>query len=149
MRAPPRAMDHGLQRLLTDVAARVAPLPVATGSLKLGLSVVSKWLMVGFIAGLGGAGAASQIFAPNSSSSPALTLNAPPYAPTSSETNRNTRAPRSNSIRISVSTSVIARLMVLPFAKGMAQKAQWCMHPVDTRITVIPVPASSRGVRTS
>jgi len=59
---PPRALEHGLSRLLTDVAQQVAPLPVATGSLKLGLSVASKWLIGGFLLGLTGAGAASQIW---------------------------------------------------------------------------------------
>jgi hypothetical protein len=89
VRAPPRAMEHGLTRLLTDVTARVAPLPVATGSLKLGLSVVSKWLMVGFIAGLGGAGAASQIFAPNAvaaPSAPVRVVNVAPVTPAATET---------------------------------------------------------------
>lgn len=61
---PPRALEHGLSRLLSDVAQQVAPLSVATGSLKLGASLVSKWLVAGFVVGLAGAGTASQIWAP-------------------------------------------------------------------------------------
>lgn len=70
VRAPTGELERGLGRLLTDVARGAAPLPVAASSLKLGLSVVSKWLVVGFIAGLGGAGAASQIWAPNAVAAP-------------------------------------------------------------------------------
>ena len=61
---PPHALEHGVARLLGDLAQQVAPLPVATGSLKLGVSLVSKWLVVGFVVGVGGAGAASQIWTP-------------------------------------------------------------------------------------
>jgi hypothetical protein len=62
---PPQAVEHGLSRLLSDLAQQVAPLSVATGSLKLGASFfVSKWLVGGFVVGLAGAGAASQIWAP-------------------------------------------------------------------------------------
>jgi hypothetical protein len=61
---PPHALEQGVSRLLTDLAQHVAPLPVATGSLKLGVSLVSKWLVVGFVVGVGGAGAASQVWAP-------------------------------------------------------------------------------------
>jgi hypothetical protein len=64
VRPPPQALEHGLSRLLSDVAQQVAPLSVATGSLKLGASFVSKWLVGGFVVGLAGAGAASQIWAP-------------------------------------------------------------------------------------
>lgn len=70
VRAPAGGMERGLPRLLTDVGKRVAPLPVATGSLKLGLSLVSKWLMVGFVAGVGGAGAASQIWTAKAAAAP-------------------------------------------------------------------------------
>lgn len=73
VRPPTGELERGLGRLLTDVARGAAPLPVAASSLKLGLSVVSKWLAVGFIAGLGGAGAASQIWAPNAVAAPSST----------------------------------------------------------------------------
>lgn len=65
---PVDAMERGLSRLLTDVAAHTAPLAVATGSLRLGLSVASKWLFAGFLAGLAGAGAASQYWSTTESS---------------------------------------------------------------------------------
>jgi len=64
VRPPPQALEHGLSRLLSDVAQQVAPVSVGTGSLKLGWSFVSKWLVGGFVVGLAGAGAASQIGAP-------------------------------------------------------------------------------------
>lgn len=64
VRPPPEALEQGLSRLLTDVAQQAAPLSVATGSLKLGVSAVSKWLIGGFVVGLTGAGAASQMWAP-------------------------------------------------------------------------------------
>lgn len=64
---PPSALaERGLTRLLEDLGAQVAPLPVATGALKLGLSLVPKWLVVGFAVGLGGAGAVAQLTAPAS-----------------------------------------------------------------------------------
>ncbi|HEX2873771.1 MAG TPA: hypothetical protein VHP33_21090 [Polyangiaceae bacterium] len=64
VRPPPQALEQGLTRLLSDVAQQVAPLSVATGSLKLGASFFSKWLVGGFAVGLAGAGAASQVWAP-------------------------------------------------------------------------------------
>jgi len=66
VRAPAGGLERGLSRLLADVGKQVAPLPVATGSLKLGLSALSKWLIVGFVAGIGGAGAVSHLAAPSS-----------------------------------------------------------------------------------
>ena len=62
---PPQALEQGLSRLLVDVAQQVAPLSVSAGSLKLGASFVSKWVVGGFVVGLAGAGAASQIVAPS------------------------------------------------------------------------------------
>lgn len=61
---PPEALEQGLARFLGDVAAQVAPLPIATGALKLTWSVVSKWLIVGFAVGVAGAAATSRIWAP-------------------------------------------------------------------------------------
>jgi hypothetical protein len=90
VRPPPQALEQGLSRLLTDVAQQVAPLSVATGSLKLGVSAVSKWLIGGFVVGLAGAGAASQIWAPQvvatasvpvASVAPGARVEAPPRAP--------------------------------------------------------------------
>jgi hypothetical protein len=72
VRPPPQALEQGLSRLLSDVAQQVAPLSVATGSLKLGASAVSKWLIGGFVVGLTGAGAASQIWAPQVSGTGSL-----------------------------------------------------------------------------
>lgn len=67
---PPGGLERGLDRLLTDVARGVAPLPVAATSLKLGISLASKWLALGFVVGLSGAGAASQIWAPDAAAAP-------------------------------------------------------------------------------
>ncbi|HKY34689.1 MAG TPA: hypothetical protein VJN18_02015 [Polyangiaceae bacterium] len=73
VRPPPGELERGLGRLLGDVARGAAPLPVAATTLKLGLSLASKWLAVGFAVGLGGAGAASQIWAPNAAAAPSTT----------------------------------------------------------------------------
>jgi hypothetical protein len=70
VRAPVGHLERGLSRLLNDVARRVAPLPIATGALNLGWSLVSKWLVVGFVAGLGGAGAVAQMGAPDAVAAP-------------------------------------------------------------------------------
>jgi hypothetical protein len=74
VRPPPQALEQGLSRLLSDVAQQVAPLSVATGSLKLGTAAVSKWLIGGFVVGLAGAGAASQIGAPQVVATGSLSL---------------------------------------------------------------------------
>jgi hypothetical protein len=58
-RPPAQALENGLPRFLSDVAGQVAPLPIATGALKVGWSVASKWIAIGFVVGLGGAGAAA------------------------------------------------------------------------------------------
>jgi hypothetical protein len=68
---PPAAGAAGLDRLLGSVAAGVAPMPVAAGSLKLGLSLLSKWVGVGFMVGIAGAGVASL-------ATPTPPLSAPP-----------------------------------------------------------------------
>jgi hypothetical protein len=59
VRAPSGAAERGLARLAGDVAAQVAPLPIAGGALKVGGSLVLKWLGVGFGAGVGGAALAA------------------------------------------------------------------------------------------
>jgi len=71
VQSPP--VEQGLSRFLTDVAQQVAPLPIATGSLKLGLSAVSKWVLGGFVVGLTSAGAASQIWAPEAAARQPIT----------------------------------------------------------------------------
>lgn len=67
---PDQGLERGLSRLLTDVAQRAAPLPIAAGPLNLGLSLVSKWLIVGFVVGLSGAGVVSQVAATSSAAAP-------------------------------------------------------------------------------
>lgn len=67
---PAQSMERGLSRLLADVAMGAAPLPIATGSLKLGLSLVSKWLIVGFVVGLGGAGLSSRLLTTHAAAAP-------------------------------------------------------------------------------
>lgn len=67
--APPSgSTEAGLQRLLGTMATHAAPLPVAVGSLKLGLGVITKWVGVGFLVGTLGAGAASYASHPASRS---------------------------------------------------------------------------------
>jgi hypothetical protein len=71
---PEQGMEQGLSRLLADIAHGTAPLPIATGSLKLGLSLVSKWLIVGFVVGLGGAGLASRFWTTSAEPAPTVTV---------------------------------------------------------------------------
>jgi hypothetical protein len=56
---PAGTAEVELQRLLGSLALQAAPLPVAVGSLKLGWSLLAKWVGVGFAVGMAGAGAAS------------------------------------------------------------------------------------------
>lgn len=69
-RPPGGELQRGLARLLGDVARGVAPLPVAATSLKFGLSLASKWLAVGFVAGIGGAAATAEIWKTNPATVP-------------------------------------------------------------------------------
>lgn len=114
VRPSAQGMERGLSRLLADVARRAAPLPVATGSLKLGLSLVSKWLLVGFVVGLGGAGAASRISAANAAAAPVITLRGvatstsviPHGKPAGSTSSSPTVAPVNDSVRVAVRPAV-------------------------------------------
>ena len=65
VRPPSSATQHGWTRLAADLAANVAPLPVAVGPLKLGLWWVPKWILAGFALGLVGAGAVLPFLAPH------------------------------------------------------------------------------------
>ncbi|MEO7034993.1 MAG: hypothetical protein ABI548_13875 [Polyangiaceae bacterium] len=56
------AANHGWQRLASDVAANVAPLPLSTGALKLAAWLVPKWVLLGFAVGLAGTGASATLF---------------------------------------------------------------------------------------
>jgi hypothetical protein len=62
---PAAAAQQGWARLAADLAANVAPLPVAVGPLKLGLWLVPKWILAGFALGLLGAGATAPWLAPH------------------------------------------------------------------------------------
>jgi hypothetical protein len=64
VRPPPAAIEHGLARLLPLVAANVVPLQVAGGGVKLTWTAVSKWILVGFVVGLAGSGAAARVWTP-------------------------------------------------------------------------------------
>lgn len=77
--APSAAIERGWRRLAGDLAANVAPLPVASGPIKLGLSVFPKWLLAGFSVGLVGAGASASLLAPQavSDAAPVTRLAAP------------------------------------------------------------------------
>jgi hypothetical protein len=57
-RPPAQALENGLPRFLSDVTGHVAPLPIGAGALKVGWTAASKWIAIGFVVGLGGAGAA-------------------------------------------------------------------------------------------
>lgn len=74
VRPPDKGMEQGFSRLMAGIAQGAAPLPIATGSLKLGLSLVSKWLIVGFVVGLGGAGVASQIWGASAAAAPSAAV---------------------------------------------------------------------------
>jgi len=63
---PGAAADRGWTRLGADIAANVAPLPVATGPLKVGLWLVPKWMLAGFAIGLVGAGTVAPLLKPSS-----------------------------------------------------------------------------------
>ena len=89
---PSLAVEHGLRRLTLDLSANVLPPSVAVGPLKLGLSVVPKWLLGGFTLGLIGAGAAGPLFTSSATPTPstpapssAVTRPASPMALASSE----------------------------------------------------------------
>jgi len=71
---PNEGMEQGLSRLLADLAQGAAPLPIVTGSLKLGLSLVSRWVIVGFVVGLGGAGLATQIWGSSVAAAPSAAV---------------------------------------------------------------------------
>ena len=62
--APSAVVERGWQRLARDLAANVAPLPIASGPVKLGLAAFPKWLLAGFTLGLVGAGASASLLAP-------------------------------------------------------------------------------------
>jgi len=49
------------QRLSSDLAANVAPLPVGAGALKLNAWLVPKWLLLGLALGLAGVGASASV----------------------------------------------------------------------------------------
>lgn len=83
VRAPAAAVEQGLTRLLVDVAAQAAPLPVAAGALKFTAVGVSKWVMAGFVVGIAGSGAAALATAPSvvvSEPSPVTATVTPPMA---------------------------------------------------------------------
>lgn len=75
VRPPPQALDRGLARFLTELGQHAGPLSVVGGVSKLGWSMASKWIAVGFAAGLAGAGAAAQAFGPEPTAAPT----APPW----------------------------------------------------------------------
>src|SRR5437763_1166061 len=64
VRPPPAAVEQGLARLLPAVAAAAAPLPVASGALKLTWTALSKWILAGFVVGVVGSGAAARVWTP-------------------------------------------------------------------------------------
>ncbi len=57
VRPPATTVERGLTRLLSDVA-QAAPLPAVAGALKLTAFGVSKWVLAGFVVGMGGSGVA-------------------------------------------------------------------------------------------
>lgn len=54
----------GLERLLTSLAAKTAPLPIAVGAVSVGWGLISKCVALGFVIGVSGAGAAAYASAP-------------------------------------------------------------------------------------
>lgn len=58
--APPvGSAEAGLARLTGSLAAQTAPMPIAVGPLKLASVGLTKWISVGFLVGLSGAGLAN------------------------------------------------------------------------------------------
>lgn len=113
---PVEGMERGLSRLLADVAEGVAPLPIAIGAPKFGLSLVSKWLIVGFAVGLGGAGMASRIWTANAAAPAATSRSVTPstsvaldaMVPSASTTSPPTAAVTEDSIRVSAARPLAA-----------------------------------------
>lgn len=60
----PGTAEAGLGRLLASLAAHTTPLAVSAGSLKLGGSLLGKWVGIGFVVGVAGAGAVAHVAAP-------------------------------------------------------------------------------------
>jgi len=66
---PVSATKQGLSRLLGALATTAAPLPVVTGVPHPGWWLVGKWLGVGFVVGVAGAGVASVVSSPSDGAS--------------------------------------------------------------------------------
>lgn len=64
VRPPPTALANGWQRLATDLVAQAPGMTIASGPLKMAVSVVPKWFAGGLAIGLLGAGTASVIAPP-------------------------------------------------------------------------------------
>jgi hypothetical protein len=64
VRSEAGAVERGVSRLLTDLAASAAPAPAAVGAAKLGWPLLAKWIGGGFLLGVLGSGAATQLSAP-------------------------------------------------------------------------------------
>ncbi len=99
VRAPVGASARGLSRLLVEVSAPVvAPPAAAATSAK--LVEVSKWIVTGFVVGIGGSGVLAQVFVPSSAglASPSITQpRAVPPKPIASSVDEASPAPESAS----------------------------------------------------
>jgi hypothetical protein len=71
VRAPSGGAERGLARLAGDWASQAAPMPIATGALKVGGSLVLKGLAVGFGVGVGGAALAAGAWSSTPAAAPA------------------------------------------------------------------------------
>lgn len=110
------SVEHGWQRLVVDLAANVAPAPVAGGAAKLGSGLISKWLLAGFTVGVVGVGAGAQLLSPASTPPHARALpahvvpDAVRAAPRIPETNAATEV----SAPVSVRTRPTSRELSVP-----------------------------------
>jgi hypothetical protein len=82
---PSSAAERGWQRLALDLAANVAPLPVATAPLKWGMWLIPKWIVAGFAVGVLGAAVvvpalSARDATPRAVSMPVRTVNPAPAA---------------------------------------------------------------------
>lgn len=76
------AAQHGWQRLSSDLANAVAPMPVAVGPLKLGMWLFPHWILAGFALGVTGAGVVTALMPSVPSQADAVVVRAAHRAPT-------------------------------------------------------------------
>jgi hypothetical protein len=74
---PPGSAEVGLARVLGSLSAGVAPVPVAAGALQIKSFALAKWVAVGFVVGVTGAGVAADASAPPVPAAPSVAARNP------------------------------------------------------------------------